>query len=447
MAWDSRVVWSEGMFLRTQHFQQHDRYVERLVSRRVGGLVAHGWGVEALQIDRDLLAIGKFALASGHGVMRDGTPFVLPEDAPPPMDVPENARDATIYLTLPARRPGAAEILTDERSDAIARHVAKDVEVVDSVAGFNARANIQIASLRLRYGIDGDELSGYVLLPVARVVEVRPDKSVVLDDAFIAPCLNCAAQGQLAGFIADINGRLYQRAEALAARVAGPGARGFAEIAEFLVLQLVNRNLPLLSHLAADAASQHPERLYRAFIELAGELSTFTTDSRRAAEFPPYRHDDLRATFAPVLADLRESLSKILAPTAIPIPLQKRKFGVQVAIIEDTGLFKSATFVTAVRASGMPIDALARQFPTQVKFSPVEQITAIVNSALPGIPLRALQVVPRQLPYVGNTLYFELDRNNSFWKQMERPGGTGGLALHIGAALGEVELELWAIKA
>jgi|HubBroStandDraft_1064217.scaffolds.fasta_scaffold00043_44 type VI secretion system protein ImpJ len=446
MSWDSRVVWSEGMFLRTQHFQQHDRYLERLVGRRVGGLVAHGWGVEALQIERDLLAIGKFALGSGHGVMRDGTPFVLPEDAPPPLDVPETARDATIYLTLPVRRPGAAEILTEDRSEAIARYVARDIEVVDTVAGFNARANIQIASLRLRYAIDGDELSGYVLLPLARVVEVRPDRSVVLDEAFIAPCLNCAAQAPLAGFIADIAGRLFQRAEALAARVAGPGARGFAEIAEFLVLQLVNRNLPLLSHLAADAGSQHPELLFRTFIELAGELATFTTDSRRAAEFPPYRHDDLRATFQPVLADLRESLSKILAPTAIPITLQKRKFGVQVAIIEDTGLFKSATFVTAVRAP-MAIDALARQFPTQVKFAPVEQITQIVNSALPGIPLRALQVVPRQLPYVGNTLYFELDRNNSFWKQMERPGGTGGLALHVGAALGEIELELWAIKA
>lgn len=445
MTWDSRVVWSEGMFLRTQHFQQHDRYVERLVSRRVGGLVAHGWGVESLQIDRDLLAIGKFALSSGHGVMRDGTPFALPEDAPPPLDVPETARDVTIYLTLPVRRPGAAEILAEDRDDAIARFVAKDTEVVDTVAGFNARANIQVASLRLRYGIDGDELSGYVLLPLARVVEVRPDRSVVLDEGFIAPCLNCAAQQQLAGFIADIGGRLFQRGEALAARVAGPGARGFAEVAEFLVLQVVNRNLPLFAHLAADAASQHPERLYRVLLELAGELDTFTTDSRRAAEFPPYRHDDLRASFAPVLADLRESLSKILAPTAIPIPLQKRKFGVQVAIIEDTGLFKAATFVTAVRAQ-MPIDALARQFPTQVKFAPVEQITTIVNSALPGIPLRALQVVPRQLPYVGNTLYFELDRNNAFWKQMERPGGTGGLALHVGAALGEIEIELWAIK-
>ncbi|MCP6146127.1 hypothetical protein, partial [Pseudomonas aeruginosa] len=27
MSWNNRVVWSEGMFLRPQHFQQHDRYL------------------------------------------------------------------------------------------------------------------------------------------------------------------------------------------------------------------------------------------------------------------------------------------------------------------------------------------------------------------------------------------------------------------------------------
>ncbi|MGE8309571.1 MAG: hypothetical protein ACN6QR_08525, partial [Pseudomonas protegens] len=26
MSWNNRVVWSEGMFIGTQHFQQHDRY-------------------------------------------------------------------------------------------------------------------------------------------------------------------------------------------------------------------------------------------------------------------------------------------------------------------------------------------------------------------------------------------------------------------------------------
>ncbi len=27
MSWNNRVVWSEGMFIGTQHFQQHDRYL------------------------------------------------------------------------------------------------------------------------------------------------------------------------------------------------------------------------------------------------------------------------------------------------------------------------------------------------------------------------------------------------------------------------------------
>ncbi|WP_447531943.1 hypothetical protein, partial [Pseudomonas aeruginosa] len=29
MSLDSKVVWSEGMFLNPQHFQQQDRYIER----------------------------------------------------------------------------------------------------------------------------------------------------------------------------------------------------------------------------------------------------------------------------------------------------------------------------------------------------------------------------------------------------------------------------------
>ena len=31
MSWNNRVVWSEGMFITTQHFQQHDRYLEHLL--------------------------------------------------------------------------------------------------------------------------------------------------------------------------------------------------------------------------------------------------------------------------------------------------------------------------------------------------------------------------------------------------------------------------------
>lgn len=33
----NRVVWSEGMYLRPQHFQQLERYVEQYVTRRTAG--------------------------------------------------------------------------------------------------------------------------------------------------------------------------------------------------------------------------------------------------------------------------------------------------------------------------------------------------------------------------------------------------------------------------
>ena len=81
MSTDNKVVWSEGMFLRTQHFQQADRYLEKLVRGSVAGLRPYAWGITELQINRELLATGKFAIASCRGVMEDGTPFAVPEDA------------------------------------------------------------------------------------------------------------------------------------------------------------------------------------------------------------------------------------------------------------------------------------------------------------------------------------------------------------------------------
>ncbi len=75
MLGSNRVVWTEGMFLRVQHFQQADRWTEALVHSAVRDLQPHRWGVAEIALDRDLLHIGKFALSSCRGMMPDGTPF------------------------------------------------------------------------------------------------------------------------------------------------------------------------------------------------------------------------------------------------------------------------------------------------------------------------------------------------------------------------------------
>jgi hypothetical protein len=52
MSQHNRVVWAEGLFLRPQHFQQAERYLERLISQRLESLVPYGAGFTRLSLRR-----------------------------------------------------------------------------------------------------------------------------------------------------------------------------------------------------------------------------------------------------------------------------------------------------------------------------------------------------------------------------------------------------------
>jgi len=443
MSWNNKVIWSEGLFLRPQHFQQSDRYIERLVRRRVEALRPYPWGVTELKLNREMLALGKFAVEEARGVLEDGTPFSIPDDAdhPAPFDVPEATRNSIIYLTLPGYQPGAQEAAPAEAMESSARFAIHEQEINDAVAVGRAMVGIEVGKLRLRLVLDDGDRAGLICLGLARIGEVRADKQIVLDDMFIPPTLDCAASKNLSGFLVEIHGLLHHRGEALGGRVADSGTRGVAEIADFMLLQVINKYEPLFSHLHA-AQHIHPETFYTVALQLAGELATFTVASKRPPAFPHYRHDDLAATFAPLMRTIRHSLSAVLEQTAVAIPLQERKYGVHVAPIVDKTLLTTAAFVLSV-AANIEAERLRRQFPAQIKLGPVENIRELVNSALPGIALRPLPVAPRQIPFHVGRAYFELDRASPHWKAMQT---SGGLALHVAGDFPGLEMELWAIR-
>ena len=89
MSENNRVIWSEGLFLKPQHFQQQDRYLESYIEARAGSLRNYPWGFTELKLDNDLLSIGKLAIAKASGVFPDGTPFDIPnrDEAPEPLEL------------------------------------------------------------------------------------------------------------------------------------------------------------------------------------------------------------------------------------------------------------------------------------------------------------------------------------------------------------------------
>jgi type VI secretion system protein ImpJ len=443
MTWSNRVVWQEGMFLRAQHFQQQDRWLEALSRERSAALRPHPWGLTQMAVNRDLLATGRFALAEAAGVFEDGTPFSIPDqtDHPAPLELPETARNVLVYLALPVRQPGAVEIAADAASDG--RYALHPFEAYDTHSASPQPADLQVGRLKLRYLLETEERAGFHCIGIARIAEVSADRRVTLDRNWIPPALFCAAAPALAGLLADMTGLFNQRAEALAARIVAGGARGTAEVQDWLMLECMNRWHPLLSHWA-DGGNLHPEDLYRALLQMAGELATYTDrTTRRPGTYPPYRHDDLQRSFAPVVADLRRSLSTAIEETAVPIKLEERRHGLRIGAIVDRNILRATSFVLTVQAD-MPAEALRRLFPSQVKIAAVEHIREHVMSQLTGIAVRPLPVAPRELPFYAGASYFELDRNSPHWKQMQSSGGFG---IHVSGEYPNLRMEMWAIRA
>ncbi len=439
----SKVVWSEGMFLKAQHFQQQDRFVERLVRQRTEAMSPYAWGLRSLALNRDLLGLGKLALDRCDGVFEDGTPFCVPEDDPHPAPLvpPVALTNSIVYLCVPLVLRGAPEVDMGAHIQSTARFRAEDQEVIDAIAGSQAVAQVRTARLRLSLMLEHEDRAGFQCLGIARIAEVTADHRIILDPDYIPPCLNASVSKVLSGALSEVTAMLHHRGQALAPRVTGSSSHAVAEIADFLMLQMINRAEPVLIHLAS-LKTLHPERLFCALLALAGELSTFTVVHKRPMDFPAYRHDDLETPFAAVLTDLRRSLSTVLEQSAIQIPLEDRRYGIRVGTIPDRSLVASAVFVLVVKAS-LPGETIRRSLPALVKIGPVEQIRELVNVQLPGIRVQPLAVAPRQIPYHAGAVYFELEADSPLWRHMAT---TGGIAVHLAGDFPDATLELWAIR-
>jgi len=431
------------MFLRPQHFQQFGRYVEAAISGSNSGIRSHNWGIQELSLDDSLLTLGKIAITKLIARLPDGTYINIPEDddLPLTLDVPDNTKESTVYLSIPLKRREATEIDITDNKDSLARYLPHDYEVNNCIANSGDKVRISVGKLRLRLLLEKDERSAFACLGIARITEIRSDKHVQLDDNYIPPALDCNATPKLKGYIKELLGLLHHRGDALAGRVTESGRGGTAEIADFMLLQAVNRYEPLLTHFS-QSAHVHPESLYQVTLSLSGELSTFSGKQRRPAEFNAYQHDNLEETFKPVMLDLRQALGKVLEQTAVDLPLKAHQYGIHVSTITDRNLIGKALFVLAVRAQ-MPAEQLASRFPAQSKIGPAEKIRELVNMGLPGVTLRTLPVAPRQIPYHAGYTYFELDRSSEFWEQL---ASSSAFAFHIGGEFPGLEMEFWAIK-
>ncbi|MEO0035142.1 MAG: hypothetical protein RLZZ501_1165 [Pseudomonadota bacterium] len=441
-----RVLWQEGMFLQAQHFQQQDRWIEHRLRLLQAGLGGHPWGLRSLTLDTQRQGPGRLTLVAAAGLFPDGTAFDLPgappaaEALPPPLELDESAANQVIYLAVPCPAPGAAEAGATG-SGVLARLTKTEIEVADTHSGAPEPAVVAVGRLTLRLMRADQDRQGYQCLAIARIRSVGPDRTILLDEQFIPAALNCRAAAPLDRFLGELTGMLEALGEALGGRLAGNAGRALADQGDFLVLQTVNRWLPLIRNWSRQPAL-HPERLYESLVQIAGEWATFTAPNRRAGDYPPYRHEDPTASFTPLIDDLRRLIPAGMKSGVTEIPLTELRYGVRKGTLPDRALLKSAVFYLVIRAA-VPGETLRRHILTKTKIGPLERMPDLVSAAVSGIQLQAMPQAPRQLPFDANAHYFKLDRGSPLWPQLEQSAGFG---IHVTDEPAEMVLQLWAVQ-
>lgn len=437
-----KVVWAEGMFLRPQHFQQQQRYFEFFSHRRSEAAEPFFWGFRNIELEPSALAIGKLAILSASGIFPDGTPFDFPAQSPcpEPLHFDEGAVDQKVYLVIPLAREGTENVIFERNDASLARYEASEAMVRDENAFSGEPAEIQVGIPRARLMLEKDFSGSWVKVGVCWITECRGNKQVILGN-YAPPVVQCVTSTFLITLLNEVIGLINQRAGALAERLSQPGRGGVSEVAEFLLLQVLNRFQPLFEHILATSQT-HPERLFSALLQLTGELATFTEETRRPGAWPKYDHDDLFACLTPLIIRLRHALASVLEQNAIQIALHMQKYGVRIGQVNDRELLRSAQFVLAVHANTTP-EFIRTNFPSQAKIGPSKHIRELVNLHLPGVGLRLLPVAPRQIPYHAGYHYFEMDTAVELWDQLQE---TGTLALHVAGEFPGLEMECWAIR-
>lgn len=442
----SKVMWSEGMFIQPQHFQQETRYLEQFIRRRCHVLRPHSWGLTHIEIDHELLATRHFALRHCAGIFEDGTPFSLSDGdgGLAPLLLAPGTRDATVYLTLPLRRRGCLEIAEATSDDSCARYQAVAITALDTHSHGGTPAEISVGKPRLRYRLGATDTFDGLAIAVARIADVEAATGARLDPLHSPPALSITSSSALANMLANVDGMLAQRGAALAGQFGAD--LGNAALSDLLILQTINRYRPQVRHLSHPGL-HHPDEAFQLLLGLMGELATLSAPGHLPPDCGPYDHNDLEKTFTPLIAMIRRYLDLAQERMAALIPLADDIDGIRTGCLDACAmtrlsLMAEAAFILVVTAE-VETEELMRRFPAHVKIGAHDQIHHLINAALPGVKLRALPVAPRHIPYSAGACYFECDRTGPLWRQVVT---TESIALHVTSDFPGLRLELWAVR-
>ena len=444
-----KILWSEGMFLTPQHFQQADRYAEHLLQRRLSALNALGWGVLELEIGTDALTTGEFLLSHCVAMMPDGLAVDSPGlDPLPPARPIEPAFDSKksslgVFIGVPlARAGGLAATLQQGPDSRLTRYQRRSATMTDENTASNER-EVSIAVKTLRILFEGEPLDDYDTIKIAELVRSSTGK-FAMSETYVPPSLYLSASPRLTTILRRILEIISAKSGDLSAqrrqRAAGLVEFTMSEAANFWFLHTVNAYIPALMHFH-NRPAVHPERVYLLLAQLAGELFTFAGEGH-PKDLPSYQHEMPGDSFAAIEKRITDLMGTVIPTRCTPIALERTRESLFTGRLRDDRIVESAQLYLAVLAE-VPEDKIIREIPLKAKISSQDKVDQLIAAALRGLPLRHLPTPPAEIPVQPGRQYFSLDKAGDHWEAVKK---SRSISFYIPPEFKGLKLEFMAVK-
>ncbi|MDD1977001.1 type VI secretion system baseplate subunit TssK [Pseudomonas tussilaginis] len=445
MSKQSRVMWSEGMFLLPQHFQYQDEFHQHQLAEATLRSTPFNWGVQALQVDEDALANGTLQLKRLKLVFPDGSLFDAPQHDPLPAarDLKDllKGNDLKVYAALKLPEPFGLNYVEDGQEQKSARRFRKQFDTLPDLNEGDLENEITSLRLNVVMLVDGDNLDGYSYCPIARLSRNNMG-GFNLDPHFVHPTLHLGSHDTLVGMGKRLLGALHAKSKALSGRRRERADQiaefGSSDVTLFWLLNTVNRAYPQLAHLLAHPRL-HPERLYLFLADLAGGLLTFTLDTQ-LHDLPEYDHHDPAASLVKLDEMIRVMLDNVVPNQCIVIKLNQTKPSYWQGQLQDPRLAE-ADFYISVHAD-MPGASLLELVPRAFKVGSPEDIEVVVNSAMPGVTLNHSTRLPNAIPVRLDNQYFAIEPHGLVYERMMN---AQTICFYAPSAFTNLKLELMAV--
>ncbi|MCP3941805.1 MAG: type VI secretion system baseplate subunit TssK [Desulfobacteraceae bacterium] len=453
------ILWHHGLFLQPQHFQQNDIFLRSLFTPHNRYHTPFFWGcnlfeIQVASLEQRIIEIEKCELIfqDGTWVQYPGNAVVQPRSFEDISFDVEGDKPVVAYVGIKKWNQYEGNVTStqdSDRMDSVATTCVSCVEPeeVKDIHEGGETANIRKMSyvLKIFWDYEIEKFYDYLFMPILRL-ELDEDK-VNISKNFVPPVYLVSGADSLIQLLKSLRESIVSRCRVFESYKLTQGFQSSDFDAHFiphlLVLNSLNRSLPVLNHII-EIADFHPEVVYMVLRQIVGDLSTFSDRINALGHtkdgislLPEYEHENLFYCFSQAKLLISELLKDIsLGGESIFNMVRKgNEFTAQIPVDEFSDHY---LYFIVLKSTGVA-DEIINELQNLVKVGTKENIAGMVSRALPGVPIKYRIVPPPGMPKRSDTYYFRLDSKHALWEEIKR---IGDIALFWDDAPDDVSIEL-----